>query len=75
MKALLGVIRVLMVVGGACGALACIWVLVDPSVVTGSGGLFSSHAPSPRWRAGFGLVLSIALVLFGSGRLRHRRLP
>lgn len=69
------VIRLLMVAGGTCGALACIWALVDPSIITGSGGLLAQHAPSPRWRAAFGLVFSIGMVLFGSGVLRHRRLP
>ncbi|MGO1719001.1 MAG: hypothetical protein ACTHZI_02250 [Luteimonas sp.] len=75
MKALLRVIGVLMVLAGAFGAVVCTWALVDPSIVTGAGGLWASHAPSPRWRAAFGLVFSIALVLFGSGRLRHRKLP
>ena len=75
MKMLYRLIGVLMVVAGCLGALACAWALVDPSIITGAGGLWSSHAPSPRWRATFGLLFSIALVLFGSGRLRHRRRP
>ena len=75
MRALYRFIGVLMVVAGGLGAIACAWALVDPSIITGEGGLWSSHAPSPRWRAAFGLVFSIALVLFGSGRLRHRRGP
>ncbi|NLG58680.1 MAG: hypothetical protein GX538_00755 [Gammaproteobacteria bacterium] len=74
MKTLYRLIGVLMVVAGCLGAIACTWALLDPSIITGQGGLWSSHAPSPRWRAAFGLLLSIALVLFGSGRLRHRRL-
>ena len=75
MKTLYRIVGLLMVIAGCVGAIACTWALVDPSIVTGSGGLWASHAPSPRWRAGFGLVFSIALVLFGSGRLRHRELP
>ena len=31
------IIRLLMVVGGSCGVLACLWALVDPSITTGSG--------------------------------------
>ena len=69
------IIRLLMVVGGSCGVLACLWALVDPSITTGSGGMLSAHAPSPRWRAAFGLVFSIGMILFGSGVLRHRELP
>ncbi|MGY0560433.1 MULTISPECIES: hypothetical protein [unclassified Luteimonas] len=75
MKTLNRIIRLLMLIGGTCGAVACLWALVDPSIITGSGGLVASHAPSPRWRAAFGLVFSIGLVLFGSGALRHRKLP
>lgn len=75
MRRVLRAVRLLMVVAGALGAIICAWALVDPSIITGAGGLWSAHAPSPRWRAAFGLVFSIALVLFGSGLLRHRKLP
>ncbi|MFZ7096726.1 hypothetical protein ACOPJQ_02350 [Luteimonas dalianensis] len=75
MRTLYRLIGVLMVAAGCLGAVACTWALIDPSIITGAGGSWAAHAPSPRWRAAFGLVFSIALVLFGSGRLRHRRLP
>ncbi|WP_133000338.1 hypothetical protein [Luteimonas arsenica] len=74
MKTLQRVIGILMVVGGIAGAVACTWALVDPSIMQASPpGAFDP--PSPRWRAAFGLVFSIAMLLFGSGRLRHRPLP
>ena len=74
MKTLHRIIGVLMVVGGFAGVLACAWALVDPSIMSPTSlGVFD--APSPRWRAAFGLVLSLALLLFGSGKLRHRELP
>jgi hypothetical protein len=74
MKTLLRIIGVLMVVGGLAGAMACTWALIDPSIMSPMPpGAFD--APSPRWRAAFGLVFSIAMLLFGSGKLRHRELP
>lgn len=74
MKTLQRIIGVLMVVGGLAGAVASAWALVDPSIMPASAsGAFDP--PSPRWRAAFGLVFSIAMLLFGSGRLRHRELP
>lgn len=74
MKTLHRIIGVLMVVGGIAGTVACAWALVDPSIMQASpSGAFDP--PSPRWRAAFGLVFSIAILLFGSGKLRHRELP
>ena len=74
MKTLHRIIGVLMLVGGFAGALASLWALIDPSIMSPTPpGAFDP--PSPRWRAAFGLVLSIALLLFGSGKLRHRELP
>ena len=74
MKTLHRIIGVLMVAGSLAGAVACIWALVDPSIMSPTS-LGAFEAPSPRWRAAFGLVSSIALLLFGSGKLRHRELP
>lgn len=65
----------LMVVGGLAGAAVSLWALVDPSIMPAPTSLGAFEAPSPRWRAAFCLVFSLALVLFGSGRLRHRELP
>ncbi|NLA68690.1 MAG: hypothetical protein GX856_10710 [Gammaproteobacteria bacterium] len=74
MKILHRSIAALMVAGGLAGAIACAWALVDPSIMApfAQGPL---DPPSPRWRAAFGLLASIAALLFGSGRLRHRELP
>ena len=75
MKTLNRIIRMLMVAGGCVGLLVSAWALLDPSILPtpAAGNLF--EAPSPRWRAAFGLVFSLALLLFGSGTLRHRELP
>lgn len=75
MKTLLRIIGVLMVLGGCAGVLASAWALVDPSIMPTPTALGAFEPPSPRWRAAFGLVFSIGLVLFGSGKLRHRELP
>ena len=74
MKTLHRIIGVLMVAGGLAGAVACIWALVEPSIMSPTS-LGAFEAPSPRSRAAFGLVFSISLLLFGSGKLRHRELP
>lgn len=74
MKALHRLIGALMLLGGLGGAVVCAWALVDPSILPAADvGAFAP--PSPRWRAALGLVVSIALLLVGSGRLRHRELP
>jgi len=73
MKTLLRIIRALMVAGGIAGALASAWALVDPSILPATA-VGTLDGP-PRARALFGLLASLALVLFGSGRLRHRELP
>lgn len=75
MKTLARLAGLLMVLGGGAGVLASAWALVDPSIMAVPAGAGAFDAPSPRWRAAFGLVFSIGLVLFGSGRLRHRDLP
>ena len=64
-----------MVVGGCAGVVASTWALLDPSIMATPTPLGVFEPPSPRWRAGLGLVVSIGLLLFGSGRLRHRQLP
>ena len=75
MNALHRFVGVLMVVGGCAGVVACTWALLDPSIMATPTPLGVFEPPSPRWRAGLGLAVSIGLVLFGSGRLRHRELP
>lgn len=75
MRALHRIVSLLMLIGGACGAVACLWALLDPSILSAAGSDSVLAPPSPRWRAALGLVISIALLLAGSGRLRHRELP
>ena len=75
MKALHRIVSVLMVLGGCAGVIASAWALVDPSTMATATPPGAFAPPSPRWRAALALVLSIGLVLFGSGRLRHRELP
>ncbi|MBJ6985001.1 hypothetical protein [Luteimonas sp. MC1750] len=75
MNALRRIVGVLMVLGGIAGVVACAWALVDPSIMPAPTPLGAFDAPSPRWRAALGLVVSLGVALFGSGRLRHRELP
>jgi len=75
MNALLRIVRMLMVAGGAVGLVASAWALLDPSILATAAVASPFDAPSPRWRAAFGLVFSLALLLFGLGVLRHRELP
>jgi hypothetical protein len=75
MQAMNRIIRILCLLAGAIGALICTWALVDPSILPAmvDTGVFAP--PSPRWRAAFGLVFSVAMLGYGSGVLRHRELP
>jgi hypothetical protein len=74
MLTLARIIRLLALLGGIVGVIASVWALVDPSIMAATDvGAFA--APSPRWRAAFGLVFSLALLGYGSGVLRHRELP
>ncbi|GAA4855290.1 hypothetical protein [Luteimonas vadosa] len=60
---------------GAIGAVACLWALVDPSILPVFVERDAFAPPSPRWRAALGLVFSLALLGYGTGVLRHRELP
>lgn len=75
MLMLLKLLRIACTVAGALGVLICTWALIDPSIIApmAQGNMFAP--PSPRWRAAFGLVFSLALLGFGTGILRHRELP
>jgi hypothetical protein len=75
MHALNQIIRILCLLAGALGALICTWALVDPSILPTMVDTGAFAPPSPRWRAAFGLVFSLALLGYGSGVLRHRELP
>lgn len=68
-------VRLLCLVAGALGVVACTWALVDPSILPAMRGTGAFAPPSPRWHAAFGLVFSIALLGYGTGHLRHRELP
>lgn len=74
MSGLLRVLRGLMIVAGAAGVIASAWALVDPSIMADAVPTMLA-APSPRWRAMFGLLFSLLLLGFGLGVLRHRELP
>lgn len=74
MTTLMRLLRALLLLGGLAGTVACLWALVNPSIMADA----STHmiqAPSPRWRAVFGLVFSLGMLGFGLGMLRHRELP
>ncbi len=68
-------IRYLCVAAGAVGTLLCIWALLDPSILPQVVDNSLTAPPSPRWRAAFGLLVSLALLGYGTGVLRHRELP
>lgn len=61
-----------LVAAGLAGAVASAWALVDPSVMPAPTGGFAVHAPSPRWRATFGLLLSLTLALVAGSWLPPR---
>lgn len=73
MATLYKLIRSLCLLAGATGALASLWALIDPSIMTPTDSLMPP--PDPRWRAAFGLVFSLALLGWAAGVLRHRELP
>jgi hypothetical protein len=77
MSALLRVVRVLMLAGGLAGMAVATWAFIDPSAFPTLGearGMLAAP-PSPRWRAAFLFVLSLAMAAYGAGLLRHRELP
>lgn len=75
MLILLKLVRLACTVAGAFGALVCAWALVDPSILPTMVETSAFAPPSPRWRAAFGLMFSLALLGYGTGILRHRELP
>lgn len=71
---LMNILRWLMVLAGAVGALASVWALIDPSIMASTSNMLVPP-PSPRWRALMALLFSLAILGFGLGVLRHRELP
>lgn len=71
MKTLMTVVRLALVVGGACGALIGAWAFVDPDTFPALGQL----GDWARWRAAVVFLFSLAALGFGTGVLRHRQLP
>jgi hypothetical protein len=67
--------RLVFTVAGAVGALVFGWALFDPTILPAAIEAGAFAPPSPRWRAAFGLVFSLAVFGFGIGALRHRELP
>lgn len=74
MATVMKLLRWALVLAGLAGVIACIWALIDPSIMANATPRMV-EAPSPRWRAAFGLVFSLAILGFGLGVLRHRELP
>lgn len=75
MKTFARIIRWACLLAGIAGLAISIWAFLDPSAFPQMrmGGVVPP--PSPRWRAALGVVFSLLLVGYGSGRLRHRTLP
>ena len=71
---LMRILRGLMVLAGLAGVVLCGWALLDPSIMANATPTMAAP-PSPRWRAAFGLLFSLAVLGFGLGVLRHRELP
>lgn len=72
MKRLLKLVRAACLIAGIGGALLAVWMLIDPSVFASSIQNGMIEPPSPRWRAAFLLVFSMAAAAFGGGMLTHR---
>ena len=75
MRLMANIVRWACLVGGLCGVVASVWAFIDPGAFPALQGGGAFDPPSPRWRAAFGLVFSLALLGYGSGWLRHRELP
>ena len=75
MNRLLAVVRLACLLAGVCGALLSAWAFVDPGAFPALADAGPLAPPSPRWRAAFAFVFSLALLVFGSGRVRHRSAP
>lgn len=75
MKTVLLVVRWACVLAGVCGALVAVWAFIDPSAFPRlrMEGLWAP--PSPRWPAAFLFLFSLLMIGFGTGWLRHRKLP
>lgn len=77
MKQLLLLIRCLLLPAGIAGMLVSAWAFLDPSAFPALGEAHGmlGRPPSPRWRAAFAFMVSLAVAASGAGLLRHRSLP
>lgn len=77
MNRLMGVVRIVCVIAGTAGMAISAWALIDPSAfpLLGEARGMLGEPPSPRWRAVFAFVFSLAVAGYGAGILRHRELP
>lgn len=70
------IVRLLCAVAGTAGMALAAWAFVDPSAFPAMAlGGSMADPPSPRWRAAFAFVFSLAVAGYGFGILRHRELP
>ena len=77
MQRLMSIVRILCLVAGLAGMAIAAWAFIDPSAFPSLGdarGMLGAP-PSPRWRAVFAFVFSLAIAGYGAGVLRHRELP
>ncbi|MGY1424661.1 hypothetical protein [Lysobacter sp. A289] len=75
MKIVMMILRLALIVGGACGAIIGLWAFIDPGAFPSLSDLGAISPPSARWRAAFVFLFSLLGLGFGSGVLRHRKLP
>jgi hypothetical protein len=74
-KSIIVVLRWAFVLAGLCGAVISGWAFIEPDAFPQMPMDHLVAPPSPRWRAAFGLLFSLLLFGYGSGRLQHRVLP
>lgn len=75
MKTLMIITRLALIIGGACGVVVAAWAFIDPGAFAMALDSAPLTPPSPRWRAAVVFLFSLLALGFGTGVLRHRKLP
>ena len=75
METVSNVIRIACKVAGIAGILLCGYALVDPSILPDTGGDGPWDTVDPRWRAVFGLLMSVLVFSHGLRPHAHRGNP
>lgn len=75
MQAFSAIVRIACRIGGIAGMLLCGYVLIDPSVLPPTDGHPLLDTVDPRWRAVFGLLMSVLVFSHGLRPHAHRGNP